>query len=282
MTVASCRASSDQDVGVLSRSPQLVRSVGQLYVGEPLGCRWLAPPERRGVPTGPYGVAYQRCDVEFGTWRRSRQLVGADAGDDDCRRHRGADGACLVEPDDCCYRPGAGGEFLVVAGCAVGARHRLHHVQVADVGAPVAEVGLLIQDRVSLDGHGGRLLVAEAADPQPGVQLAESGGESRQVLPLHLDQAVAVAGKQRRSVGPGRVSTDDQVLDAVAVEGLDDAGEIKLGGLGQGPSPSRGASTPDRSVPGALGRVPQAARRSDPIRARRRSPSARRGAFPWC
>jgi hypothetical protein len=50
---------------------------------------------------------------------------------------------------------GVAGEVFVAAWCAVGARYRLHHVQVASVGTPVAEVSLVIQDRIDLDRQSG-------------------------------------------------------------------------------------------------------------------------------
>jgi hypothetical protein len=126
--------------------------------------------------------------------------------------------------------PGVAGEVFVTAWCAVGARHRLHHVQVASVGTPVAEVGLLIQDCIDLDRKGRSLFIAQAGDPQPGVEFFEGSGDAGEVLSLRLHQAVGVLGGPGCPVGPAGMSADDQVLDAVAIEDLDDAGEVRLGG----------------------------------------------------
>jgi len=124
---------------------------------------------------------------------------------------------------------GVAGEVFVATWCAVRARYRLDHVQVASVGAPVAEVELL-NDGVDLDRQGRSLFISEAGDPQPGVEFFEGGADTRQVLSLRLHQAVGVVGGPGSPVGPAGVSSDDQVLDAVAVEDLDDAGEVRLGG----------------------------------------------------
>jgi len=51
--------------------------------------------------------------------------------------------------------PGVAGEVHIATWCAVRARYRLHHVQVASVGTPVAEVSLLIQDRIDLERQSG-------------------------------------------------------------------------------------------------------------------------------
>jgi len=62
------------------------------------------------------------------------------------------------------------------------------------------------------------------------VEFVKSDGEAGQVLSLRLHQAVGVLGGPGRPVGPAGVSADDQVLDAVAIEDLDDAGKVRLGG----------------------------------------------------
>jgi hypothetical protein len=59
---------------------------------------------------------------------------------------------------------------------------------------------------------------------------AEGGGDAGEVFLLGLRQTVGVFGGPGSPVGPSRVTTDDQVLDAVAVENLDNPGEVRLGG----------------------------------------------------
>jgi len=76
----------------------------------------------------------------------------------------------------------------------------------------------------------GELFIAQAGDPQPGVEFFEGSGDAGEVLSLRLHQTVGVLGGPGSPVGPGGVSTDDQVLDAMAIEDLDDAGEVRLGG----------------------------------------------------
>ncbi len=140
--------------------------------------------------------------------------------------------------------PGIASQIPVAARRAVAVPHLSHDVEVAGVGAPVAEAALT-QNGVYLHGKCGGFLISETTDSQASIECTKGAGQPEEVVLVLADQTVAVFRGSGGAVGPGGVTADDEVLDAVAVEDFDDPGEVRLGGRRQGPSPSRpGASWP--------------------------------------
>ena len=80
---------------------------------------------------------------------------------------------------------------------------------------------------VQLDRQSGRLFVAQALDPEPGAKLPHSGGQSVEVLDTPPNQAVEVTGGPFGSISLSGHATDHEIVDAVAVEDLRDASNVR-------------------------------------------------------
>lgn len=78
------------------------------------------------------------------------------------------------------------------------------------------------------------------------MELAEGVGQAVEIGPLAADHAVGVVGGPGGAVGVGGGSANQQVLDAVAVEDLDQAAEV----VGRAVRPAHGDGQP-RPLPPA-------------------------------
>ncbi len=143
------------------------------------------------------------------------------------------------------YALGVVSEILVTTPVPIAVWHVDHHVQVASVGAPVGYLHTFESARIESDRQCGCFLVGHPFHAQSGVELLQCMSKRFEVLSGLEDQAVAIAGDPLCAIDPSSAATDDQVLDAMAIEYLDNSGEVRLDGRRQDPSPGRhGASGP--------------------------------------
>ena len=112
--------------------------------------------------------------------------------------------------------------------------------QTMTVRPPVGDPVLTVTSTIRLGGTGARtygrstlnkggLFVTESLDPQARIQLAHGGSQSVEVLACAPDQAVEIPGGSLGSVGLGSHSPDHQVIDAMAIENLRNAADVRTG-----------------------------------------------------
>ena len=113
-------------------------------------------------------------------------------------------------------------EILVAGSASIAGRNRREHVEIASVGPPRRDVHP--SERGSVEVHRKRpgLFVGESLDAEVGTELTEGNAQPVEVLPRRLGKRVEVARRAGCTVELSTDSTDNQVLDTVAVEALGD------------------------------------------------------------
>ena len=102
-------------------------------------------------------------------------------------------------------------------------------VQVAGVGSPGGLLRSAQHHVVDDDAERLGLLIGHPANAETGVEFGERAGEPSKIRGVSCRHAVEVGRLPGRSMDRCGDAADDQVLDAVAIQGLEDAADVELG-----------------------------------------------------